>query len=148
AWSWGAGDTGSNHQAPPETEFEDVCQVAPKAAPPPEKARPKRAGTGEKKGAQPPAPFAAEPEPGDAERPADPRKRRPQSRPRVREGHGRHVDPAAPQPSPLPSEPVSVAAEPASDESGDGPPVTGLVGLAAAGALGAVAWRGSRRKKV
>lgn len=146
-WSWGSGDNGSNHQAPPETEHDDVCP--PEAEPAP--AAPQRPSKGGRRGdgrSAAPTPTVArdavaEPAPGEPGSGRDPKKR---ERVRPRRHENEHEDPAAPVVTPAP-EATEVAAAPASDESGEGPPLTGLVGLAAAGALGVAAWRGSRRKK-
>ena len=145
-WSWGSGDNGSNHQAPPETEHEDVCPVEAEPAPPADAGRSKSPRS---RGPRPPSPPApAAPDEVAAASDASPRKGRherrdPTERPR-KPSRRHHLLGIPATPSPLPT---AVAAEPVSDEGGGGPPMTGLVGLAAAGLLGVAAWRGARRKK-
>lgn len=151
-WSWGSGDNGSNHQAPPETEFGDVCAVAeePKPAAADKPSQGRRSSGGNRSSstdARGSDPLAAAPEDGAEaapDRTRRPRARRPAGRRPERE---RDYERRFPLPSLAPSpETTALAAEPASDETGDGPPLTGLVGLAVAGAVGFAAWRGSRRK--
>ncbi len=145
AWSWGTGDDGSSHQSPPATEYGDVCAVVEEpreAASGKTRSRPRSKGGRGGSGVPPaaPAPIAeVEPE-GSGSRPQLKVERR-----RPRERDLERVDaplPVASTPSP---EPTSVAAQPVSDDGG-GPPATGLIGLAAAGALGVAAWAGSRRR--
>lgn len=149
-WSWGTGDNGSNHQAPPETEHDDVCPPVAEPARPPEAKPSKASKSGHESDRSSPgggAPRGAAPAPAEAfDESQDGRKKR-RPRPPARHGRERKRDQKPPGPSASPSpEPTSVASEPVADESNGGPPVTGLLGLAAAATLGAVAWRGSRRK--
>jgi hypothetical protein len=144
-WSWGTGDNGSNHQAPPDTEHGDVCPVVA-SQPAQKKDRPRSPSAREHESTEPAAPSGAGPAAAE-ESPdgAEPETGRPgRRRPPRREPHGEHEDPLAPNP-PAPS-PTSVAAAPTGDRSGGGPPLTGLVGLAAATALALAARRGSRRR--
>jgi hypothetical protein len=150
-WSWGSGDNGSNHQAPPETEHGDVCAVPEEPKPVGDGPSKGRRSPGEERSPSPDAggsgPVAAAPEEGAEaapDRARRPRARRPAARRPERE-RDRDYERRFPSVAPSP-EGTALAAEPTADGAGDGPPLTGLVGLAAAGALGLAAWRGSRRK--
>ncbi|HEV2757411.1 MAG TPA: hypothetical protein VG318_16730 [Actinomycetota bacterium] len=144
-WSWGSGDNGSNHQQPPATEFGDVCAV--EAPPPPSK--PERSG-GRDRPAPGPAtapPAVAAPAPTPDAASGEPQR----DGPAKRSGRGR---PERERPSAAPGstmlaptpEPSTLSARPANDEDDAGPPVTGLLGLAAAGGLAAAVWAGTRRR--
>ncbi|MDQ3914055.1 MAG: hypothetical protein M3323_01805 [Actinomycetota bacterium] len=143
-WSWGAGDNGSNHQAPPPTEFSGVCAVAEEPA----RARRDAGRRGSRSDAD--ATAAA---PAAAATPASPDVVADVAEPgrRGRSGHGRLDRPppstapaeAALAPSP---EPSTLAAQPANDAGDTGAPVTGIVGLLAAAGLAAEVWAGSRRR--
>jgi hypothetical protein len=145
AWSWGAGDNGSNHQQPPSTVFSDVCAVAGKPAD-------GGAGRQQPRGEDDVRPTAA---PGAATAPPpspdvsgeEPERRRPRAREEAKSDRRRprrevehKLVPVTPSPAGSP-----VATRPAAGES-TGPPVTGLVGVAAAGALAAAVWAGARRR--
>ena len=143
-WSWGTGDNGSNHQAPPETEHADVCPPAEAPAVERPKDRSRQTGSRDVVPSPPPAPVGNVVTPASEAAPG---------RPPIERKHGiglpadhEELGPVTAQPLPATPEPTSLAAEPAGDESDGGPPLTGLVGLAAAGALAVAAWRGSRRR--
>jgi hypothetical protein len=144
-WSWGTGDNGSNHQAPPATGHEDVCVPV---APPPKEAKPdesrpaSRGGSSERPDAAPAAaPALATAEPDARRRPQAKEERR---KPRLRSTRRRPGDVRDEMARPSPA-PAGLATRPVSDE-GEGPPLTGLVGLVAAAGLGAAVWTGSRRR--
>lgn len=142
-WSWGAGDNGSNHQAPPATQHGDVCPV--KADPAPEKPAdsPGRSDSGDVAPPSPPAAGGTVATPAPEVAPGKPRAGG------KRDGGlpADHEESAPPTALPVPTpEPTALAAEPAGDESDGGPPLTGLVGLVVTGAFAVAAWRGSRRR--
>ena len=141
-WSWGAGDNGSNHQAPPATEHDDVCIPV---AGPGKKREPAREGHSVRPTA-PPRPVASAAPSGAPEIAETPRRKPPRSgNPRKNRGPSprRTARPAIGLPSP---EPSTVAAEAAAGEDDGGPPVTGLVGLLAAAGLAGAVWTTSRRR--
>ncbi|MFN2587983.1 MAG: hypothetical protein ABR613_07695 [Actinomycetota bacterium] len=145
-WSWGTGDDGSTHQQPPPTQSADVCPVADQSAP----GGPRRDRTRARPHADGAAAVDAGGQPVVAPETlaesADPpgRKRRPATRSREKPREPLAPDPPAADAAPTRS-PAPLAAQPAADEGG--PPVTGLVGLAAATALAAAVWAGSRRRR-
>jgi hypothetical protein len=143
-WSWGAGDNGSNHQAPPATEHDDVC--IPIAEPGKEREPARGTRPGGPSSAPQPAAATPSPSPSDAPEAVKPSRRKPRRNDTPVEK--RRVSQATAEPPiALPSpEPSTVAAEPAAGEGDGGPPVTGLVGLLAAAGLAGAVWTTSRRR--
>jgi hypothetical protein len=150
-WSWGEGQDGSSHQPPPPTPLSDVCRTAP--TPKPQPAATPAGGTGPHRGGgspddgggkrrsapaprasvQSPAPVARASPAGspDAAAPKARPGRGGKSRPRGERPHGAAT---AASPSAIAvrsAEPSPVAAGSASGPR-DGPPLAGIVGLAAA----------------
>ncbi|MDQ3958566.1 MAG: hypothetical protein M3273_09625, partial [Actinomycetota bacterium] len=139
-WSWGTGDNGSSHQPPPPAEHADVCVPAADPEPVAGKASDRK----EPSRREPPsvaAPTMPSPTSAPAARPrAAPRHR---ERPRAQSGRG---DEAAVVTTPPAASPAPVRAAAARDGE-EGPPVTGLLGLGAAGLLALAVWAGSHRTR-
>jgi hypothetical protein len=157
-WSWGTGDSGATHAAPPPVSIGDVCRVAPSPSPspspapspPPSPAPGGSAGTGGE-GESAGATGSGADDPGD---PAAP-----QSPSRATTGHHSTAgsDHTGSEPSseptrdadPSPSsgtEEVSVRAA-GSEASADGPPTAGLVAIGAMAVLTAAGWARLRRSR-
>jgi hypothetical protein len=149
-WSWGSGNDGSTHPAPPSTGFDAVCPKPPKPRPDREEAIEKKPAEIDASAASPaPSPVTPHEEDQESERRrTKPDRTRPVSRRQERRDSGR-VSPGTDdvvtytQPSPG-SSPRPIAATPS---SGSGPPAAGLAGVGAAVLLAAVAIVVRRRSR-
>jgi hypothetical protein len=157
-WSWGTGDSGSSHPAPPSTTYESVCATAPDPSP-----KPDRPGGGQSPGADPtrgpdddtddPTPTVGSPSARDKEVADNSGK----SNHGKRQGNGKRGDEESggdgyevAVPGPSPSDATVTSSDPAGATAEDpGAPVAAFVALgltAALGALGAVLVRRRRRE--
>jgi hypothetical protein len=157
-WSWGTGDSGSSHPAPPSTTYESVCATAPDPTP-----KPDRPGGDQSNGADPPggpgrgadyptptvgSPSARDQEVAGNTGKSDHGKRQGDGKRGDEEGGGDGYEVAVPRPSP--SDATVTSSDPAGATAEDpGAPVAAFVALgltAALGALGAVLVRRRRRE--
>lgn len=146
-WSWGSGDSGSTHQAPPPTDFGEVCVPA---APPPRRTDTTRndeprapAASSSPAGPQP----SPEPSPSDVERAGDGSRRRSEKRAgtgrteRTGKGRRERAVVARARPDPASPAPPSTAAR-----ADDGPPAAALAALALTVAAAAAGVAAARRR--
>jgi hypothetical protein len=141
-WSWGSGNDGSTHPAPPSTRFAAVCtQAEPSQDDNEDKTKEKNRSSRHASSAPTPAATSAPEEiedEGDLEgRVAKPHRTRPKARDKARRDPNRVANASNvvtyTQPDPSPSaRPIG-----ASPRSGSGPPAAGLAGLVAAALLAA-----------
>jgi hypothetical protein len=140
-WSWGRGDTGATHPAPPNSPFASVCHSSPSPVPTPSPTERAHPSSSPAPSSQPvPSPAA-----GHTARPQQPSRN---ASPAKRHRKGRRKKLLAGAGAAATPSPSVVAANPAADRTPDegSIPGAGIAAVVAAAVLGAFGWLFVRRR--